>query len=483
MHNKVLLILIIIASIIIGASTLKGGHEWGDDFAWYILQAKSIVEGTTEEFIETSSFTNSQSTTHVGPLTYPWGYPLILTPFYAINGISPLTLKLPGLIFFAGFLICLYFLLKTRISATESLLLVSLHAFNPLLLNFLDQILSDIPFLFFSTLTLLLMLNPGRRTTPQQVLIGVSIFFTTFIRATGILLLGSYLIIELFKVIATRKDKEAIKKTIRGSILVCLVFALLWIVNALLFPSGGESYLSQYATLTFEIVRDFASAYFRVFSQFFGQGTSWMYIYYIAFIFFLVGVWAGRKEDTIFILFFALWMIVHITYPYWQGARYIFPLLPIFIYFTFQGINFVLSRFPVIEGPTRRKISYSFWVIIVFLFFLESSGSAYNNLKNHRKINGPFDDQSSQVYRFLQKNTSEDSIVVFFKPRAMRLMSDRNSIMSMECDRVLLGDYLVLSKLVGENQQIPPEKIDACQLPLKHVFENRKFIIYLIQNQ
>ena len=30
-------------------------------------------------------------------------------------------------------------------------------------------------------------------------------------------------------------------------------------------------------------------------------------------------------------------MIAHIAYPYWQGARYIFPLLPIFIYFTFSG--------------------------------------------------------------------------------------------------------------------------------------------------
>jgi hypothetical protein len=42
MHNK-LLFAIILISIVIGASTLTRGHQWGDDFAWYILGKPSIV--------------------------------------------------------------------------------------------------------------------------------------------------------------------------------------------------------------------------------------------------------------------------------------------------------------------------------------------------------------------------------------------------------------------------------------------------------
>src|SRR5688572_895491 len=133
MRNTLLFSMILI-SLIIGACTLRRGHEWGDDFAWYILQAKSIVNGTTDEFMEQSRFTNGQSTTHLGPLAYPWGYPLILTPAFALKGISPLALKLPGLMFYAGFLVCLYLLMKTRLTQTESLLAVALFAFNPLLL-------------------------------------------------------------------------------------------------------------------------------------------------------------------------------------------------------------------------------------------------------------------------------------------------------------------------------------------------------------
>jgi hypothetical protein len=51
--------------------------------------------------------------------------------------------------------------------------------------------------------------------------------------------------------------------------------------------------------------------------------------------------------------------------------------------------------------------------------------------------------------------------------------------MILECDRLSLGDFVVLSKK-AENSQIPPEKIESCNLPLDEVFENRRFIVYKI---
>ncbi len=38
------------------------GHNWGDDFALYINQARSIVEGTVEKTIEINKFTLNEST-------------------------------------------------------------------------------------------------------------------------------------------------------------------------------------------------------------------------------------------------------------------------------------------------------------------------------------------------------------------------------------------------------------------------------------
>jgi hypothetical protein len=479
MQNKLLFAIIAIA-VLLGAGILRRGHEWGDDWAWYVLQAQSIREGTTDEFIVLSDFTNYQSTTHLGPLAYPWGYPLILTPFYAWNGISPLTLKIPGLIFYAGFLFCLHRLVRSRLTPAENLLLVSLFAFNPLLLLFLDQILSDIPFLFFSTLTLLLVARENKHGT-DFAFIGASIFFTAFLRATGIFLLGCFLMVEFFKLVALRRDGAAVKRIILNSLIVCLVFALLWAANALLFPGGGESYLSQYKNLSVAQVLDFALGYFQVFAGFFGAGDGWRYVYYLVLAFALLGAWVRRRDELYFLVFFAVWMLVHITYPYWQGARYIFPLLPIFIYFAFQGMKFAINKLPEKNQVMGRRVFYGFWLLITGYFLAYSASSVYVNLKDDRRINGPFDPFSMEVYDWIDRKTPPDSVLIFYKARVMRLMTGHPSIMINECAGMLKGDYLILSKKVGENNQVPPEEIQSCNLPLDKELENRRFIIYRIQ--
>ena len=153
----ILLTTIILVSALLGSSILTRGHAWGDDFAAYIMQAKSILGWNMETFIDSNTFTITKSSYQIGPVAYPWGFPLMLTPVYALTGLSPIALKLPGLIAYLAFLLIFFLFINRHFSLTESLLAVSLFAFNPKLLHFLDNILSDIPFLFLSTLNLLLL--------------------------------------------------------------------------------------------------------------------------------------------------------------------------------------------------------------------------------------------------------------------------------------------------------------------------------------
>jgi len=472
---------IISASLIIGAATLTRGHEWGDDFASYIMQAKSILNGTAHEFVEHNSFTIFESSNQIGPVAYPWGYPLILTPIYFLKGINPLALKLPGLFFYAGFLICLYLLFENRLTPTEDLLLICLFAFNPLLIQFLDQILSDVPFLFFSTLALFLITNDDKRNNIHFVLIGIIIFFAFFIRAPGLLLLASFIILELFKVWSNRTNRSSIQKSTQNIFVVCGTFGLLWILSILIFPGGGESYLVQYQAFNIRTAIGFIYSYFRVFSLFFGNSLIWQIIYYVVFVFFLIGVWVQRKKETLFIIFFSLWMILLITWPAWQGPRFIFPVLPIFIYLAFRGMKFIFGKLPEKYNQTAQWTFYGFGLLIIGVFLFNSIANAYMNLRNDRDINGPFDSYSNEVYKYIKEETPSNSIVIFFKPRVMRLMTDHDTFMSTECDLILKGDYLVLSRKVGKNQQIPPEEIDACKLPLNEVLKNSRFIVYKIQ--
>lgn len=479
MQNRLLLIIVLIA-LVVGSSLLTRGHIWGDDFASYIMQAQSILNGTTDEFVQHNSFTIFESSSQVGPVAYPWGYPLILTPAYALKGNHPLALKLPGVLFYAGFLVCLYMLMNLRLTHTDSLLITGLFAVNPLLLGFLDYIGSDIPFLFFSTLTLWLMLRNGNNGAKEFVAIGCAAAFAFFIRTTGFLLLVSFFawqVIELWRNRTETSIKNKLSNIVRSSI----AFGALWFVFTLLFPSGGEAYLAQYQGFRTETAIGFVEAYFHVFIQFFGEHLIWGIIYYGLVVFFLIGVWANRKEDLLLILFFVLWMIVLITWPSWQGARFIFPLLPIFIYFTFQGMKFVLSKLSATSMQVGQSVVYGFWSLVAIIFLVNSSLSAYTNLQAGRAINGPYDPFSKEVYQYIREETPEDSVVVFFKPRAMRLMTSRDTFLSTDCESILDGDYLVLSTKVGENLQIPPERIDSCKLPLNQVLENNRFVVYEIQ--
>lgn len=467
------LILILLFSLAIGSSTLTRGHEWGDDFASYIMQAQSVLNGKTGEFVARNTFTIFKSSFQIGPVAYPWGYPLILTPMIAIKGIHPLTLKLPGLFFFIGFLICFYLLIKDRLTRTESLRLVSLFAFNPMFIKFLDQILSDVPFLFFIFLGLLLIVKFIPNTW-NSITLGAIIFFAFFIRTTGIILLASYL---TYQALCFFRQPSSRKAIMINSALVTVSFGLLVILTSLIFPNGQGSYFEQLKGLTFAIFKGNIVSYFHLFVIFFGTEPIWNYIYYALVVFFIIGAWTYHNVDQPILIFFALYLIAIVFWPEWQGPRFIFPLLPIFFYFAFQGISTVINKLPENYRSLGIDASYVFWVVIIGIFLFTSSTRAYSNLKDDRKINGPFDPYSSDVFNYIKEKTPPESVVIFYKPRAMRLFTDRNTLMSTECDRLKLGNYVVIS-YKAENSQIPPDEIGKCGLPLINVFENKRFVVY-----
>src|SRR5215813_1589407 len=176
-------------------SGLTNGHDWGDDFSGYVMQAKSITEGRPRDFIEANRFTIEQSSVPIGPLAYPWGFPALLAPFYAVFGLNMIALKSVGIICFLLFLLLLWSGFRKYHSDFWRLVLLCLFAINPMLLRFTDNILSDIPFLLVSTFSVLLIgrlvIERRRLISPacDQLLLGAAIAAAFFIRANGILLL------------------------------------------------------------------------------------------------------------------------------------------------------------------------------------------------------------------------------------------------------------------------------------------------------
>jgi hypothetical protein len=489
--KKVLLLLAILLSTALAFSLLTKDHDWGDDWASYLMQAVAITKGETHEFIQRNTFTMRESTHFIGPDAYPWGFPALLAPFtLACGPLNIFCLKSINLIFWALFLWVSYALLARRLPPLETALVLAVFASSPLLLNFNNQLTSDIAFLFCSTLGLLLIV--GRNTTSYTqgippYLLGLALFFAFFVRTNGILLVPTLFLAQAFDYLQTRpRPVLDWKRILTIGLIPYYVFGLLTLVNLLLFPAGEGSHFEHLSLISLSSLADNVSTYFAMPAYFFSGLPYPEIIYGLLLPFILGGIILNFKKDFPLIAYLGLSYALFIFWPDQQGIRFLFPLLPLLVYFAYQGMIatfFALtSQFPRAgQGLTR-----GFWLVIVAAFVWTSFGLARANLAQGRGPNGNvFDPISIEMFDFVKNQTPADSVVAFYKPRAMRLFTDRDALLVDKCDALSMADYVVLRKSRGAVDQIAPADIASCNpsVQVTEVFDNGKFVVYRISSK
>lgn len=128
--------------------TLREGHNWGRGFSMYILHARNIAEG--QAYADTGYIFNPDN-----PIA-PRSYPLLLAPIYRLFGLNLEAMKVEIVLFFIAWLYIIFRVLEKELLFRERLALITLLGLNPYLWSFKDNILSEIPFVFFLYLALLL---------------------------------------------------------------------------------------------------------------------------------------------------------------------------------------------------------------------------------------------------------------------------------------------------------------------------------------
>ena len=478
------LLLILVISSLLAFSRLTFGHIWGDDFASYIMQASSILDGTMDEFILRNTFTIENSSYPVGPVAYPWGYPLLLAPVYYLRGLMPFALKMVNIPAYTVFLVAFFFFLKRRISVWESLLLVSVFAFNPKLIEYQDQVISDIAFIAVSILGLAIAdkyvfeKSSGRGLA---ILTGVLIFLAYFLRTVGILLLVALFVFRGYQLY---QQKRLSRSTIITESWPFAAFIVLWILTSLIFPSGEGSYFSHYGLYDFwDALRHNFVIYFSLGADFFMGVPANSVVYGLALAFFVIGFSDSSGADTFTKLYFTLSMLLLLTWPEPQGVRFIFPLLPIFIYFSFKGMKTSYFGLTASYPQMGRTLTYTFWISTVVFFLAASSNQGFENLATGRDTKGPFDRYARETYNFIEENIPDDSVFVFFKPRAMRMITGHDSILIDSCEGFDTGDHIIINLDRGEfasQGQLMPGQVRKCGILVNEIFENRKFLIFEI---
>ena len=508
---RALFILIVGIHILLLYCTLSDGHDWGSDFAQYIMQAQSITEGKSREFIEVNRFTIEQSSYPLAPVAYPWGFPALLAPVHAVFGNSMIAFKSVGAIFFLLFLFCLFIGFRRYHSPFNLLLLICLFALNPYFLWHLDQIMSDMPFLLFSTVAVLLMgeliIARRRFVSPacDNIFLGAVIFAACSMRTTGILLLLTLGITQFISLsqrisrgeIAITTWRTALKSLLSWnwiSVNGCLIsflpygaffgLSLLW--NALL-PEGGSSYTNQLGGITAKSIQDNLLYYVKLPTMFFSGPDGKLFpvgllFYVLSLPCVIIGVIRRYRGDYHITVYVMLTLSLCIIWPAMQGLRFLFPVLPFYLSFVLTGSEALQgdSSTESTKNRSLRKIVNPVFVSLFLLWFGILWKNPYFNISDNLGMSsGPFTATAKSMFSFISENTERESVVIFFKPRVMRMMTGRKSILINKMEELERGDYLCLYRKTRYAQVSP----DAIKHYLKRgvaqvVYENTDFDVY-----
>ena len=359
-QTYLILFLLIAVVFAINLISFKNGHIWGDDFAAYIDQTRAMVSGNFDELISIHKYRveNSHGSS-TGPFLAPWGFPILLSPIYYVFGLDIHVMKIYVNLFFLASLIIVFLLFQDRLKNIENLLLIAIIAFNPVYFKFKDTVMSDIPFLFFSLISLFLI---KQFIVSQKIwinkffsylFIGFIIFFTIELRYIGYVLLPTLLLVQFIE------SKASIKKMVldKFTFIPYIIFFILYAIKGLIFPGSSLSaYFIQGQSLEtiFQGVIKHIKFYTILPSKFFlmdinlydifNHNTNWVHLlfYGIVLLFVVRGILFNIKRDYIFIVYGFLTLTILILNPFVQNTRYILHISHSFYTFFLQAYQISL---------------------------------------------------------------------------------------------------------------------------------------------
>ena len=490
--------LVIIAMVaLFYLSTMRPGHQWGDDFGLYVLHARNIVNG--DSYDETAYLHNPLYGL-IGPRAYPPILPLALAPVYKWFGFNATVMKIAVCTFFFAVLWVLYSTYRMQLPWPYATGLIVLLGLNPYFYDFKDEIISDFPFMFFVWGALYAMQrryhiadrNTFSGSVSYGLLVGTCMYLAYGTRVIGAVLLVSLVVYELVRY----------KKLSWFAITALFVAGTLIAIQGTLLSNIGSGYLDLFKQNT---TRDIAHlflanimSYLVSLSTFLDNGHS--KVIKIAF-FIMVSLLAvlglrRRIDDGISVLevFLFLYVVALVISPV-QAFRYLFPIIP--IYFLYACIGAIEIR----SLTSRAGLQYV--PVILAALVAVSYASKYVTLDYGPMQEGIARQESTELFQYIHSHTKPDDVIIFRKPRALALLTGRRvSIYPMPVQHADSSDgeawkyfhaigarYLVVGATAWARNPIDLRDIEwertfaaNCKQRCEAVFSNGDFQVYELKD-
>jgi 4-amino-4-deoxy-L-arabinose transferase-like glycosyltransferase len=399
-------------------ATLRPGQGWGDDYALYIGHARNLVEGG--DYAETGYIYNP-SFPSLSPRTYPPVYPLLLAPVYRLFGLNLEAMKVELVLLFLLFLAAVYAGCRRELPPARALSTVLLLGASPFFWDFKDRVLSEIPFLLFTTLALLFLERAAEGTSPARraihaLLGGVAVYLACGTRSVGVVLLPSVVLAEMFR--------SGVRNWRWPGLVTFIVLPVVvaGMVLQRIFLSLEGSYLDQLIWAPDQFLRNFVS-FIKALSLFVDNGHSpalrlALYLPLLA----LAGLgYATRLRNGLGVreAFVPLYLAAICVWPSAEwGQRFLLPLLPLFLVYVWHGLLTLSALAPALARPAGVCLTVAVLAAYVGQYARQDFGPLPDG--THRPTTQAF-------FQHVRDQTPPDAVFLYQAPRALALYTGRRA--------------------------------------------------------
>ncbi|MBI3194882.1 MAG: glycosyltransferase family 39 protein [Ignavibacteriae bacterium] len=414
---------------------------WGNSLA----HLQGFVDNTTPE---PDKFVNH------GPL-----YSILIAPIELIFPLSVPAVKVWTLFFGISAIILFYFLLLRFFNRTIATVASVFFAFNPILLLYSTEVLSDVPFVVATLASCIFFFKQQEETEKQNlfyVLLIIGIIAATVLREIGLSLVAVVVLMY-----ALRKDwKRALiiagcvavalgMWNIRNHLLVEKTFFSQtgnspWVFDHIMTSSdtsflyellvrywynlnaysnflSGLMFYPTFATQQLSTIFSDASWLYQYTTQLFETGR-----YFIFFLFlptFFLGLISPLQQSNtpllqnsltpqhistraLLLLFIPAYLLILCIFPF-NDIRYMLPLVPFILFFCLMGLKYIVSRFTWFDFFKRKVFAIMLAGVVIIPNAISISEMIRHNINSNKANALPW----NEIGYWIQQNTPEKSVI------------------------------------------------------------------------
>ena len=413
-------------------------HLSGDNTTYYIL-GKSLDDG--------EGYSNIHHLEKDSHFHYPPGYPVMIALVMQIAQNSIIAIKIFNGIIYLLSLVCFYYIIRhLNKHKTIAFITCLVLVFNFHLLGYSTIMMSEIPFLFFSVLSiwifLKLKLNKSLTKNTRFFIVLLLVVACIYIRSVAVGLILSM----VFSLILRKKIGYAIT-LLTGSIALYIP----WVIRGLDFK--GNTYLQQvmlknpyqpelgplelgdlFQRIGVNMVRyittEIPSILYFTENQIYTD-NSYSFMQWATGILVLIvigfGVIKQQNRLSIILIYILMSMGILMIWPeIWYGTRFLIPLIPFLVYFFIYGLYILLSALTKIIFKSKTGI---FKPLIIGAGLI-AWGICYAkpSVENlHQQANGNYANNYANylsLAKWLKENGEKEVVVAVRKEGLFYLHSD-----------------------------------------------------------